>query len=300
MAANRWSPLSVFLAGGVSGAALIGVYAHGSATQMQNNAGHTQHERDSEPRREEALLLERVDSDLTNPGRAAEPQGPSVVAKGDSTAAVAPGNGVEAAERKSENEAPAEAGRSLAQVLAGLEAEYRRQVSTPDPPSPEKPLAVEAASPSQPLAVEAASPARPPSASAALSASGPAEHEPKHVGPDAAPARNVSTVPTAEETLATNQQHLVAEQIQQLTALQQLAMAQQVAASQQLAIAQQLALLSYLQLVPVPPASASPRAPQERRLPRGAFVTRFPSSENAISNTNNPSGFYWTPTILVR
>jgi hypothetical protein len=289
MAANRWSLLFVFLAGGVSGAVLIGVYADGNVAQEQNNAGHTQHERGSAPPSAEAAILEHVDRDLTNPGPATASPGHSVAAKGDSTAPVTPRNEVEAAEKKNEAEAPAEAGRSLAQVLAGLEAEYRRQLSTAAPSSPVEPRAVEAENPSRPPAVEAASPSRPASTSAALTASRPAEHEQKHLEPDEAPARNVSTVSSAEETLATNEQHRVTEQIQQLAALQQLTIAQQIATSQQLAVAQQFALLQYLQLVPVPLASASPRAvPQERRLPRGAFVTRF------------PSGFYSTPTIFLR
>jgi hypothetical protein len=221
-------------------------------------------------------------------------------------AAVTPVNEVKAAELKSEDDLPAEAGKSLAQVLAGLEAEYRRQVSTHRASSSEEPAAVEAASPSQPAAIIAASPSPPPATSAALIAGPSAEHEQKHLGGDEAPSRNVSTVVTAEETASTNEQHLVTAQIQQLAALQELATAQQVAASQQLAVAQQLALLQYFQLVqsslvPASPASASPRAePRERKLPRGAFVTRFPSPSAAISNTSYSNGFYWTPPILVR
>jgi hypothetical protein len=274
---------------------LIGVYADGSVTQMPNPDRNTRDELASEPRRAEA----------------------PVEAKGDSTAAVTPANEVEAAEKKHEDDVPAEAGRSLAQVLAGLEAEYRSQVTrdSPNPEvspavaaaSPSRAPAVEAASPPRAPAVEAASPPRPASTSTALIAGQPAEHEQKHLVPDEALARNASTVATAEGTSETNEQHLVTAQIQQLAALQQLAMAQQLATAQQLAVAQQFALLSYLQLVPpsftpVAPAPTSPRAvPQGRRPPRGAFVVRFPSAKTTISSsTNNPSGFYSAPPVLVR
>jgi hypothetical protein len=305
MTASRWSLLCVFLAGGLSGAALIGVYADGSVTQMSNADRNTQGERGSEPRRAEA----------------------PVEAEDDSTA-VTPANEVQAAEKKHEHDIAAEAGRSLAQVLAGLEAEYRRQLTRDSPNPEESPAveaaspsrapavdsassprapAVEAASPSQAPAVEAASPPRSASTSTALIAGQPAEPEQKQrLVPDEALARNASTVATAEETSGTNEQHLVTAQIQQLAALQQLAMAQQLATAQQLAVAQQFALLSYLQLAapsftPVAPAPTSPRAlPQGRRAPRGAFVVRFPSANTAINNTNNPSGFYSAPAILVR
>jgi hypothetical protein len=279
MAATRWSPLCVFLAGGLSGAALIFVSVDRSVTHVLDHAPNTQHQQDSDPH-----------------GHAADSQDQSVGAKGDS--AVTPVDEAKAAEKQSEQDAPAEVGKSLAQVLAGLEAEYRSQVSKPDLPSAEAPPAAD---------VDAASPPRTASTSTALIADQPAqqEQEQERLAPEEAPARTVSTVAASEETGVTNEQHLVTAQIQQLAALQELAAAQQIATSQQLAVAQQLALLQYLQLVPLlvpaPPASAStPAVPQERRLPRSTFVTRFPSPKTAISSTNYPSGFYSTHSILVR
>lgn len=277
MVAKRWSPLCVFLGGCLSGAAVIGLHWGGGGPELPPNSGGSEVTHASESPIEKAGLVGERDcpehEGETSTHRAADAV-EFVTARPTDT-----GNG---------NNPSAEAGKSVADVLARLEAEYRRQVAPAQADEMTTPVTADFARPlpnEQPLEIsrqqEQNSVSEP--ASDTRMATLPAKPAPISSAEEI-PARSEPTPGVSERALIDGGQQQVTAQIQELAALQQVA------------LVQQFALLQYLQLLSLAPSPGA-AAPPPRRVPSGRMVAGFASS---ISDTNNPWGFNLPPTVLVR
>jgi len=300
MNAKRWSPLGVFLAGCLSGAAFIGLHSATQGASLPSSPADG-----SSASEFETPFASRDVAREQSSGQEREPPGTShSESGGERVAVVVP-------EETGDEIAPA--GQSLADVLARLEAEYRERL-TPDaepfasaestrsgPPSesvdarPEPhltattdPSAVDEST--QPSALVQAR-----SASPELHGSGVSPVAPK------APEAVADVEPTRPEPVLTssdsarNAQLRVSNELQQLAAFQQVTLAQQMVTAQQVAVLQQFALLHYLQHLQPPPAF-TPKVPAGSRPPRVGISVAFPGSLS--SDTWKP--FEFSPTVLVR
>jgi len=224
-----------------------------------------------------------------------------------------PATGPDAApQTKTADAHTAEAGNSVADVLARLEAEYRQRIATArasevdSPPGDDRvraraneqsPLVSPAHDRSEVTAPKLSPNAEPEVArvAAPLPAASPSALDVRLATLPAAPKPALSAAESATQSVASLQdvqnvvdsrQRQVSFQIQELAILQQAT------------LVQQFTLLQYLQLLSLSPSP--PRAlplPPQRRMRNGRIVAGFPSS---ISGTDNPWGFDFPPTVLVR
>lgn len=291
MDAKRWSPLFVFGGGCLTGAALIVLHSAGNgrverASNSDDPYGHS------------AFAAASLKAESAEPLQAPQPVHDDLGA----TPQAAP-----------QARDTAEAGNSLAEVLARLETDYRQRTPSALAAEPSSPRSAEP-SPSLPEEPPKESRDQEASEGSAAAAPKPTERElpvavraaplPTQAPAVDAPSATVPpdpkpTLPTVEETttriaslrdsqnsaFASGQQ--VTAQIQQLTALQEAT------------LVQQAALFQYLSLLAQsgsPPTVLSARR-QRHPAPNGRIVATLPSS---ISDTDNPWGFAWNPTGLVR
>jgi hypothetical protein len=279
MYAKRWSTLCVFFGGSISGAALVGAALIGwhsadRTPESSRHAGGAQQSLELDvPAPNLVSLEERADTDRAV-AQSARDAAARVPAPHD-------------ADADDFDEASARAGRPFADVLAGLEAEYRKQIAAAR--SAELTASREGASDrAVPAPAEARSDAHEPS-SADRVAQPSAAHElrravPPVTAPEAAPERVAmrelpETAPSLGATPAAPQR-------------------QEPVAVQQVTVVQQLAVLQYLQVLPPSHGGRAGRAPAaQRRAANRRIVGSLPSS---ISDTDNPWGFDLPPTVLVR
>ena len=301
MDARRWSPLWVFVGGCLTGAALIGLHSR-SGPESARNA-----------RRADDVALRSLKAGSAERRVHVVPAAVEVATRGR-------GEAPDAAERDK-----AEAGNSVAEVLARLETEYRQrtapaaaltpaQASAPAVPGSDEPaeraLANEGpralAQEQEPNAVSAVSGASGPKLaasehSAVVQAAAPAPEAPPPSGASWATlsADSEPTAPAAEE--AARLASLRDEQARAFNSgQQQLAQMQQLAALQQATLLEQYTLF-HLQLLSLSPASGTtvlPARSQHRAKAKGGrIVASLPSS---ISDTDNPWGFDLQQSVLVR
>lgn len=310
MVTKRWSSLGVFLAGALSGAALIGSQWGSGASESKTSSADPQNTRETGQGAPTASFAEEPANVRHTRGNAsvamnapAKPAGAEQQVKTDGAEATA-----------------SEDGRALSDVLARLEAEYRRGAPVPskrEAPAPvdtarnahseERSSAAEATASNdlatrQPEPLQAAAPSVAVSNSKARLDAVPAARNVASLAAQGAAAVREPAQDLPENAFASSGHPQVTAQIQQLATLQQLAVAQQIALTQQLAGLQQLALLQQLQLLGPPPAPSSPPAfpvgsPFSRRVPRLGVVSVFSAG---ASSSHTPAGFAYAPTALVR
>lgn len=302
MYATRWSPLSVFLGGCVSGAALIGAafvgLRTGSASESSRGVAET-----SSARELAAAMPGAGDAE-----ESAEPERVQVHAARDAATSVVARDAVDA----DPEENAADAGTDVADVLATLEAEYRRRMAPAGSPEPAVSDESERARsvPAEPVRESPETPeprsdapervASTAPASDALSATPPASAAPT-------PAERAPATPSAPrpELVAVREAPDTRELPEKTlnVGVQQISPEiQQLAAIQHITVVQQVALLQYLQAFP-PSQAAPPRAPGRgtavpRRVPKQPRIVASPPS--SISDTDNPWGFDLPPPVLVR
>jgi hypothetical protein len=183
---------------------------------------------------------------------------------------------------------PEETGRSLAEVLASLEAEYRKAAPT-TPVAPARPGESEPVAAPQVLASNApvATVAALPSAtvtSVATSAALPAAAPPTVTRPVAAlpPTEDARARPEAPDPDQDQDRRLRDAYIASIY-------------EAELYRQQQLALLQYLALISQSRESGRLAPPPSRPLPRPSPTFSFP-----LTNPNNPWGFQFPPTVLAK
>lgn len=313
MDAKRWTSIWTFAAGCLSGAAIIGWrLGEGSSplppptSDLPSASGHA-------ALRSLAASLPEPSSSLTESPAGAHPVADSA-ARAPSKDSREP-----VAEVRAGTEPPAE-GRSVADVLARLEAEYREQeggardrkqkvaveavagehrVSAPEPKlavDSKKDERVEKASPTDaPGIVAAALPVAPPDSVVGLPspAAPPAAAEPAPPAPSTQPVLVTLAAPDLKALVDDSGQQRLSAELRSVAALQQATIAQQAA------LAQQFAVLQYLQLVSLSsnPAFATPTHAPPRRSAGGRIVDTLPAT---FSASDNPWGFNYPAPVLLR
>lgn len=190
------------------------------------------------------------------------------------------------------SEPASESGRSLAEVLARLEAEYRERVAAArsadalatEEPSTDAPLPVAPA----PAAIAVA----PPVAVAPVAVA-PLPVAPAAVAPPAAPPAVTPSEPgPVLAAVAMPPREARAEEADRAARDLYLANLYQMEAYQR----QQLAILGYLELLSQTPANV----PSSRRAPVPSTARRSPSFSFPLTNPDNPWGFNHPPPVLAK
>jgi hypothetical protein len=189
--------------------------------------------------------------------------------------------------------APTDAGRSLSEILARLEAEYREGLR-PAPladASELEPSSKQAPEPLAPVlaAVAATAPAPAPVAPRADDALPPAPASPTVAQPPAAPALAVLEDARLREQAA--QARRAREAYERDLYAANLYAAELYRQQQQLAMLEYLALIAQSSAGKVGPSGPTPRRAPQRRSPTFSFP---------LTNPNNPWGFEQPPTVLVK
>ncbi len=263
MDAKRWSLLWAFVGGCLSSAALISWRAESDETA-----------RSPAPRD----LASHLESSLPPRAKLTESAAAPVEA-------VTPDVPAAPVDSEVAGKASDEAGNSLADVLARLEADYRERLK-PAPraePAVAEPVPVQSAAVAEPPVVSVAAAQPPTPAPAPVVAA--AEPPSALTAAEPAPERVVYVRDERASAVDDSQERLAAQM-------------QEVVALQQVALLQQIALMQYLQLVA--PAAAAPVAvsvPAQRRVPRGRpgiFAT------SSFGSATPAWGFSLQPTVLVR
>lgn len=301
MAGKRWQPLFVFLAGSLSGVSLLGLLSaggHGSLPSPPADGQRATYARSAIAKAD--AVDEQGGSEQSEADSAA-----ALTADADEVVTTAPPR-PDSAERDG---ASADAGHSLADVLARLEAEYHRiataraaapPVLTHDVTAPlpqEQPVA--RAPSAERSAMSDAAPALLAVQQAAVGRQPPAAPASDSRSPTPPPEPTAPVVATEEASVRTVVIREVSENISPDSAQQQVtAELQRFAALQQISAAQQFALLQYLQYLPATPSRTAPAARTDPRGPRNGRI--IPATPSSISATDNPWGFTYPPTVLVR
>lgn len=295
MAGKRWQPLFVFLAGSLSGVSLLGLLSAGGQGSLPSPSSDRQRASDAPSVVAKAdAVEEQGGSDRSEPDDAAAPTADAgkVVAPAPPRLDSADGDG-----------SLADPGHSLADVLARLEADYHRIAAARAAELPPPSHAVTAPLP-QEQRVERALATERSASLGALQQAATARQAPGAATSDtrspALPREPTAPVAATEEaSVRTVVIREVSENTSADSAQQQVtAELQRFAALQQISAAQQFALLQYLQLLPAAPSRIAPAAPGDPRRPRNGRI--IPATPSSISATDNPWGFTYPPTVLVR
>jgi hypothetical protein len=300
MAGTRWQPLFVFLAGSLSGVSLLGLLSAGGQESLPSPSGDGQratYARSAVANADAGAGDEQGGSDQPEADSAA-----ATTADADKVVTAAPTPLVSA----EGDGASADAGHSVADVLARLEAEYHRMataraaapaddVTTPLPEEPpvERSASFERSASSDP------GPALATVQHAAIARQRPAAAASDTRSPTPLPQPAAPVVAIEEASVRTVVIREVSENTSPDSAQQQVtAELQRYAALQQISAAQQFALLQYLQFLPAAPSRTAPAARTDPRRPRNGRI--IPATPSSISATDNPWGFTYPPTVLVR
>lgn len=199
------------------------------------------------------------------------------------------------------DEAASEAGNSLAEVLMRLEASYRQAVAA-EPSPVEAPVAHAPATSNDEDVAEAAvepasAPVATPAAPVVVAATEPATRSPRPL-PAKAPevtadnariARAPEHSPPGDVHIGDVHQNIYLGEVHQGDLLQ----------VAQLHQAQQLAILQYMQLIAL--SSQAKQAPSRRAQTAPGPISRRPQPfSTSLTNPDNPWGFDFPPTVLVK
>jgi hypothetical protein len=294
MDAARWSPIWVFVGGCLTGAAVIGVHFGRSDAESSSHArgGDTW----SEVAAPSAPERDGVDEHAVD------------VAARPAEAAVTPvGSPTSTPDREE-----ADAGNSVGDALARLEADYRERIAAAEA----KAQAASDAAREEPAPAAPTEPEREaaPQATGRVAAGDKAPaREPGNTEPVAAPGAEAPTVGVTVATVEADAKPATAlEEVARILALreeqpkpvdpkqqQMAAQMQQVAAMQQATLSQQYQMMQYLQLLALsrnPQATLVNQQRPRERTRGGRIVASLPPT---FSDSDNPWGFEMQPTVLV-